>query len=277
MSYWSREVGDQIWSRLGLTLQLALSLVPVALMLLVSQNLQWYETRLREQLRYVIFLNDQIQPEELQSLIARVKSLDGFSEFAYRDKSDVFAEMQGLVGAELLPGRSNNPFPHLLELRFRASAATLANFERTTIELKKYPMVEEINFGAGWLSAQERVFTVSQQIVLILRLISMAAAALLVYWQTRRLLQSHQRFFHSLRLLGASWSQIAWPVLNRIIGDAALAAILCLLSLYAACLFASRWDLQLSFFTMAGVAGVLFLTVATAFIGAAIALRGVHG
>lgn len=276
MSYWSREVGDRFWSRLGLTLQLVLSLIPVAVMLLVSQNLQWYEIRLREQLRFVIYLNDQIKPEDLQSLIARVKTLDGFRSFEYRDKGEVFAEMQNLVGAELLPGQSTNPFPHLLELRFQARAATLANFERATIELKKYPMVEEINFGAGWLAAQERVFAASQQIAMILRLLTMAAAALLVYWQTRRLMQAHQQFFYSLRLLGAGWRQTAVPVLNRIVGDAALAAGICLIALYGACVLATRWDLQLSFFTLAGAGAVVFLTVATAFVGAAVALRGVR-
>jgi cell division protein FtsX len=277
MSYWSREIGGRFWSRLSLTLQLALSLAPVAVMLLVTENLQRYETDLRAKLRYVVYLNDQTTPDDLQALIARAKALDGFASFAYRDKSEVFREMQDLVGAELLPGQSTNPFPHLLELRFHSRWATLAHFERATIALKKFPTIEEINYGAGWLAIQERAFAASRQIAMILRLITMAAAALLVYWQTRRLLQSHQPFLHSLRLLGAGWRQLSLPILNRMIGDAAFAALVCLGALYLACVIAGRWELQLSYFSLPGIAAVIFLTVATAFIGTAVALRGVRG
>lgn len=272
--YWSHEIGAGPGARIITALQVMLSLAPVALVLLVMHNLNQQEFELRRQLKLVVYLSDQLAAEQIGTLTGRVKSLDGYQSFEYRDRAEVFAEMQSLIGAELLPGRAENPFPNVLEVSFAPVKSTLTNFEISAIQLKQFPFVESVDYGAQWLAAQERTFAATARVALALRIATVLAALLLIFWQARRLLSSHQEFMTAMRLLGAGWRFVGVPVFSRTLGDALIAGALCLGLLYSGCLLAREWSLRLVFFGPDGIAAVMFITVAVTVVGTAFALRG---
>ncbi len=272
--YWSHEIGGGFASRLLAAIQIMLCIAPIALVLLVTHNLQQQERDLRRQLKLVAYLDDQLAAEQIDRLTAFVKGLDGYSSFEYRDRTEVFKEMQALIGAELLPGRMANPFPNVIEIRFTPEFSALANFESAAIQLKQFNFVQGVEFGALWLAAQERTFSTGARITLVLRVATLLAALLLLFWQARRLMVIHQEFMAAMRLLGARWRFVGLPVFSRTIGDAVIAGSLCLALLYGGCLLAREWSLRLSFFALDGMFTVLFITVVITIIGTALALRG---
>ena len=87
-------------------LLLSLIILPFGLTTLVVQNLGEYERSLRSKLKFEIYLRDSSSPEQIQTLITQIKTIDGFVGFSFYDKEDVFSNMQNTLGTQLLPENS---------------------------------------------------------------------------------------------------------------------------------------------------------------------------
>ncbi len=238
-------------------LLLSLIILPFGLTTLVVQNLRDYEQSLRARLRFEVYLRDQTTPDQVQLLIEQVKSLEGFAQFSYRDKSDVFEQVQTALGTQLLPDDAANPFPSVVEIAFTPPFSNLANFDKVDILLQKYPFVEEVNYGSDWLTAHEKTFASAERILSALRIITAACSFLLMFWFMRRVILSREQYFTILRRLGAGWRMMAFPFILRktILGMAA--AALSLVALYGCFRLVTGWSIDISFVTLANMITVL--------------------
>jgi cell division transport system permease protein len=260
-------------SLLTALLLLSLIILPFGLTTLVVQNLRDYEQSLRSRLRFEIYLRDQTTPEQVQLLITQLKTLEGFVQFSYRDKTDVFEQMQTALGTQLLPDDATNPFPSVVEIAFTPPYSNLANFNLIEIVLRKFPFVEEVNYGADWLTAHEKTFSSAEQILSALRTITSVCTFLLMFWFMRRIILSREQYYTILRRLGAGWRMMAIPFILRktVLGMAA--AALSLVALYGCFRLVTGWQIDVTFVTAAnmsivlGFGGIVALLSATLAIG----------
>ncbi|MGB5106000.1 MAG: permease-like cell division protein FtsX [Candidatus Zixiibacteriota bacterium] len=243
-----------IWSALIL---LSLIILPFGLTTLVIQNLGEYERSLRSKLKFEIYLRDTTTPEQVQTLLTQIKSLEGFVDFSYRDREEVFADMQSTLGTQLLPENSANPFPSMVAVSFDAYHSKLSNFDDVAVQMRKFPFIEEVNYGAEWLAAHERTFNSAEQILSALKIITGACAFLLMFWFMRRVILSQEQYYTVLRRLGAGWKILAFPFILRktLLGIAA--AAVSLIVLYACFRFVTGWSIEIDFVTQANVITIL--------------------
>lgn len=242
------------WSALIL---LSLIILPFGLTTLVVQNLTEYERSLRSKLKFEIYLRDTTTPEQVQILISQLKSLEGFVDFSYRDKEEVFADMQNTLGTQLLPENSANPFPSMVAVSFDPAHSKLADFDDVAVQLRKFPFIEETNYGAEWLAAHERTFTSAEQILAALKIITGACAFLLMFWFMRRVILSQEQYYTVLRRLGAGWRILAFPFILRKTLLGISAAAVSLLVLYGCFRLATGWSIDIDFVTQSNILTVL--------------------
>lgn len=253
-------------------LLLSLIILPFGLTTLSVQNLRDYEQSLRSKLKFEIYLHDKTSPDQVQSLIEHVKTLDGFAAFSYRDKSEVFEQMQAALGTQLLPDSAANPFPSVVEISFVSAYSSLANFEKVRAGLQRYPFIEDVNYGADWLKAHEKTFSSAERILRALRLITGVCAFLLMFWFMRRIVLSREQYYVILRRLGAGWKLMALPFVLRKTALGTGAAALSLVALYACFRLVTGWSIEIDFVTATNMVSVLAFGGLVALLSSALAV-----
>lgn len=259
-------------SALAALLLLSLIILPFGLTTLSVQNLRDYEQSLRSRLKFEIYLQDQTTPERLQSLIEHVKTLDGFAAFSYRDKSEVFEQMQTTLGTQLLPDSAANPFPSVVEISFASAYSTLTSFEQVKEGLLRFPFIEDVNYGSDWLKAHEKTFSSAERILGALRLITGVCAFLLMFWFMRRIVLSRENYYVILRRLGAGWRMMALPFVLRKTALGTGAAALSLLALYGCFRLVTGWSIAIDFVTATNMMSVLAFGGLVALLSSALAV-----
>ena len=253
-------------------LLLSLIILPFGLTTLSVQNLRDYEQSLRSRLKFEIYLRDQATPQQVQQLVEQVKTLDGFTSFSYRDKSEVFEQMQTALGTQLLPDSAANPFPSVVEISFLPAYSTLVNFEQVKAGLLRFPFIEDVNYGADWLKAHEKTFSSAERILAALRLITGICAFLLMFWFMRRIVLSRENYYVILRRLGAGWRMMALPFVLRKTALGTGAAALSLLALYGCFRLVTGWSIAIDFVTATNMVSVLAFGGLVALLSSALAV-----
>lgn len=251
------ETGGKGVSVITALLLLSLIILPFGLTILVEQNLHDYEQSLRTRLKFEIYLREQATPDQVQLVIEQVKKLEGFSHFNYRDRSEVFKDMQLALGATLLPDDAPNPFPSVVEVSFVPQYSTLAHFEKVNLSTKKFPFIEDVNYGAEWLEAHEKTFASANKILTAMRMITTGCALILMFWFMKRIILGRSEYYTILRRLGAGWRVMAFPFIIRKTALGVAGAGLSLLALYGCFALATGWSIEISFVTSTNMLAVL--------------------
>lgn len=259
-------------SVLAALLLLSLIILPFGMTTLVEQNLLDYEQSLRSRLKFEIYLREQTTPDEVQLLINQVKIMEGFSQFSYRDREEVFRSMQMALGTNLLPDDAPNPFPSVVEVTFDPKYSTLTHFESISMSTNKFPFIEDVNFGSEWLEAHERTFASATKILSALRIITAGCSLILMFWFMKRVVNLRNEYYAMLRRLGAGWRILAFPFILRKTALGVAAAALSLLALYACFAMVSGWSVEINFVTAANIMVVLGFGGLVALLSAALAV-----
>ncbi len=266
------EAGGRSVSVFTALLLLSLIILPFGLTTMVEQNLHDYEQSLRSRLKFEIYLREQATPEQVQLLIGQIKTMEGFSNFNYRDRGDVFKEMQAALGANLLPDDAPNPFPSVVEVAFAPQYSTLTHFEAVGFSIRKFSFIEDVNYGADWLEAHEQTFASATRILTAVRVITAGCSLILMFWFMKRVILGRNEYYTILRRLGAGWRVVALPFILRKTALGIAGAALSLLALYGCFALAVGWSIEISFVTSANMLAVLGFGGLVALLSAALAV-----
>ena len=253
-------------------LLLSLIILPFGMTTLIEQNLHDYEQSLRSRLKFEIYLREQTTPDQVQLLINQVKTMDGFSQFSYRDRDEVFRGMQMALGTNLLPDDAPNPFPSVVEVAFEPKYSTLAYFENIRMSTSKFPFIEDVNYGAEWLEAHERTFASAAKVLLAVRIITACCSLILMFWFMKRVINLRNEYYAMLRRLGAGWRIMVLPFVLRKTALGIAAAALSLLSLYGCFSLVTGWSIEINFVTATNMMAVLGFGGLVALLSAVLAI-----
>jgi len=253
-------------------LLLSLIILPFGMTTLVEQNLHDYEQSLRSRLKFEIYLREQATTEQVQLLINQVKIMEGFSQFNYRDREEVFRSMQIALGTNLLPDDAPNPFPSVVEVTFEPRYSTLAHFENIKMSTSKFPFIEDVNYGSEWLEAHEKTFASATKVLLAVRIITAACSLILMFWFMKRVINLRNEYYAMLRRLGAGWRIMVLPFVLRKTALGVAAAALSLLALYGCFALVTGWSIQITFVTATNMLAVLGFGGLVALLSAALAV-----
>jgi cell division protein FtsX len=210
----------------------ALAFCLLGISVLLKENLGSYERNYRANLRFEIFLRDETSPRELQTLLAMIKSLDGYQSFYYRDKAEAYTQVQQSLGVQLLPDSGFNPLPNAISVSFAMQSSTARVFSGVEECLRSVRCVEETDYGKESLLAQERTLTSFGRLASALELLTFVSALMVVLWGVRKSALLRCEETRVLKLFGAGWRQIGLPLVTEGTFVGLIAAILGVSLLY---------------------------------------------
>lgn len=264
--FYLREAWRSVLQHRGLAFTAVFSLTAAlalaGLFLLLSFNAERALRQIGDRREMVIYLRDEVSPEQQDALMARLKELYGSVTFV--SKQQAWEEFVQQVGdPELLDAVGENPLPASLRVRLKPELLNYAAMEEVARQVSQFPEVEDVRYGAEWVRRLDQVSAGLRRGTLAVGLL-VALAILFVLHNTLRLTVLARRpQVEIMSRLGATDAFIATPFVFEAILEAAVAALLALALLFG---------LQQAF--AARVAGVVFLPLpwAAAVLGAVVAL-----
>jgi len=229
-------------SRHGLMTLASISTVAVSLsilggFLLMALHLHAIADALPRQIEIHAFTHNEVTPDQLKSLEARVRALPGITSVQLIRRDDAWREFQRKYSdPNDLAGMRENPLPDKFEVRTRSPQRTLA----VSRLLRSYPEIARVNEGGPVL---ERLIVVSK----LVRSIGLTCAGLLLLATLavisnaiRITLFARRREIRIMQLVGATNGFIRLPFVFEGVFDGAAGAALACAAIYTGYHYLSR-------------------------------------
>ena len=211
----------------------------------------------------LILENDMTNPE-VQKICADIRKRPYIKRLDYISKEQALKEITATMGSdpsEFTDGE--NPCPASIEVTLRSDYANNDSLTWITDELKKYPKVNQINYQKELIDSVNRNLAKMGLVMLVLAILLTIVSFSLINNTVRLDIYARRFSIRTMKLVGASWSFIRRPFVNRAIWIGLIAGLIANIVL-AACvygLYVSEPDI-LSVVTwrdMAVTAAVVFL------------------
>ena len=211
----------------------------------------------------LILENDMTNPE-VQKICADIRKRPYIKRLDYISKEQALKEITATMGSdpsEFTDGE--NPCPASIEVTLRSDYANNDSLTWITDELKKYPKVNQMNYQKELIDSVNRNLAKMGLVMLVLAILLTIVSFSLINNTVRLDIYARRFSIRTMKLVGASWSFIRRPFVNRAIWIGLIAGLIANIVL-AACvygLYVSEPDI-LSVVTwrdMAVTAAVVFL------------------
>ena len=213
-------------------LALTAALTVAAVFVLLAHNARVTMHLVGDRREMVVYLKDEITREQRDAMVNRLQQLYG--EVAYVNKEQAWQEFSEQVGdPELLEAVDGNPLPASLRIKLKPELLNYSAMESTAKKLQQFPEVEDVRFGGDWVKRLDVVSRAIQQGAVIVGLI-VALAMMFVLHNTIRLsVLARRPQVEIMSRLGATDRFIATPFVIEALMQAAIAAVLALLAVFA--------------------------------------------
>ncbi|MCK4858049.1 MAG: permease-like cell division protein FtsX [candidate division Zixibacteria bacterium] len=228
----------------------------LGMVVLITENFRSYNRQIKAELEFEVYLSDDTTPIELYLLTIAIRDVPGFNALRLQDRSEAYAQMQELLGKELLPNGGFNPFPNTIVVDFTEKTSTLAAFGAAAEELATFRCIENINYGEEWLLTQEPLFAFLNLCSTSLALLVFAATVILVFWAVSKIVYSRQEEIKALLMHGAGFRQIGIPLILEGCALGTLGAILGELLLVLLWQASCQLPLQLAFISTTSMVAI---------------------
>jgi cell division transport system permease protein len=178
---------------------------------LAAMNLNLLAERVEEQLVAVVYLEEGVSANRIETLRNTIERTPGVASAAFVSRDEALRRLQASLGDEvdLRDVVRINPLPDSFEVR----AVRAAQLEAVAGALRELPGVQEVTYGAD---VTERVVTASRVVrgIGAAATVVLAGVALVVMVNTLRLtIASRRGEIEIMRLVGATSAFIRWPFL----------------------------------------------------------------
>ena len=268
-SYYLREAGRSFRQHRGLAttaiIVLTAALALCGVLLLLTHNAQVALDVMGDRREMIVYLRDDLSAADRDLLIGRLHDLYG--SVTYVTKEQAWDEMRRQVGdPSLLDAVEDNPLPASVRIKLKPALLAPDSMEAAARQVSQFSEVEDVRYGAEWVRRLDELGTGLRLGTLAVGLIVAVALVFVLYNTIRLTVLARRQQIEVMSRLGATDRFIAWPFVLEALFEAAFAAVLALLAVFA---------LQQAL--AARLIGVAFLpaTWALAFVGTAVALAWV--
>lgn len=202
---------------------------------LLTLNLQAILSDWRAQFEVVVFLRDDITPDQQELLRRRLQAETAVAAVQYSSKEEALALFKrDLHGqASLLEGLGDNPLPASFQLRIREEHQTGPGMRALVGALERLEGVEEVLYGHEWVEQIGRLVSVLQVGGWAFGIILGGGALFIVANTIRLAVYARADEIEILRLVGATRAYIRAPFILEGLFQGLLGALLALLFLFA--------------------------------------------
>ncbi len=242
----------------SLTAALTLS----GVLVLLTHNAEVQLQALGDRREMVVYLRDDVTPQQRNVLIGRLTDLYG--TVTYVSKEEAWKEFSKQLGdPSLLEAVQDNPLPSSLRVKLRPSLETPGVMDQAAKQIGEFPEVEDVRYGQEWVHRLDQIGTTLVKGTVAVGAVVALAILFIVYNTIRLTVLARRPQVEIMSRLGATDGFIAAPFVLEAMFEAGLAAFLSL-----AILFGVQQGMS------ARVVGLVFLPLPTAllFVASAIAI-----
>jgi cell division transport system permease protein len=273
--YYLREAWRSLRQHPGLAWTLMISLTATLLLcgvfLLLTNNAQTAVRFIGDRREMVVYLRDEVTPEQRDALIARLADLYGTATYVSREQA--WEEFSQQVGdPELLQSVDTNPLPASLRVHLRPELLNYPAMAQAAKEVAQFPEVEDVRYGGEWVRRLDELQALLARGTLVVGAVVALALLLVIYNTIRLTVMTRRREVEIMIRLGASDRFVAVPFMIEAVGMTMVSALVALALLFGLEQLGVRSIVPASFLPPTWIAGFLGGAVLLAWAAAALAL-----
>lgn len=215
---------------------ITLALLIVSLFLLVFVNLESSADEWSGKIQVTAYFDTEPSPQELSTIMSRVKALDGTERVGYVSKQEAMKRFRNrLKGQEtLLDGVPADVLPSSIEITLKRKSREDAAMEVYVARLRKVPGIAEVQYGEEWVRRFNTFMNFLRFVGALLGGFLLMAVLFIVSNTIKLTIYARKEEIELMELVGATRFFIKAPFLIEGIIQGAAGAILALLILVAA-------------------------------------------
>lgn len=247
--------------------------------LLLTLNFSTVVARWAEDFQVIVFLHDNITPEQQTLVQKRLDAEMAIREVTFVSKEEALADFRKQIRGQesLLEGLQANPLPASFQIRIREKYQTADALGQLAASLKRMEGVEDVLYGQEWVERLTSVIEVMKILGVVIGAVLGVASLFIVANTIRLAVYARAQEIEIMRLVGATRTYIQIPLILEGTLQGGLGAALALGLLYG--LFrATMWQMGSAasiIFTGPELAQFLATQYGAAMIGVGILLGGV--
>ncbi|MEW6108895.1 MAG: permease-like cell division protein FtsX [Nitrospirota bacterium] len=210
-----RSLFREKWINLLSILTITAGLLIISLAFFSVYNLDVATKKLPEKFSMVIYLDDAISNEKLDSIMNSLKQNSAVYSIRYISKEEAMKELKGILKNSdyILEGIEENPLPDSLELKLRKEDVGPDTVKRLAMEALKYEGVSEVDYGEKFVSTIHYLKVGVKSIGMILIAILATGIIFVCYSTVKILFYRRNEEIETFKLLGATKGFIRAPFL----------------------------------------------------------------
>jgi cell division transport system permease protein len=242
MNFWFsifRQTGRnlrQTWTTMFMTcLTVSLSVLIFSFFYLIYLNMLNAESRLSNELRLVVYLEEEPGPEMQEQFRLKISRFDQVEEIKFISKAEAFNRFADQLGdnREVLTDMPKDFLPASIEVIPLKTLRNLSQVKLFSEYLATLPGTQMVQYGQKWIERFYSFIKLLSVVVLISGFLLILTATFMVASTIRLTIVSRQEELELLKLVGATNNYIRTPFLLEGILVGLLGSLLGLASLYA--------------------------------------------
>lgn len=267
-------------------LSIVMTTVIVGSFFVIFLNVQNLVTHWEAGNRILIYLADELTPEQRHNLDQSLSSIDGLTVLRYIPKEDGLKYLEEQFGSQtdLINDLGGNPLPDAYEAKVEMDSSAVRNMREIAANLKSLPEISDVEYGREWIERGNKIIRFLTLLGMTLMIIFAAAAVMVIMATLKLTIYALKQELDTLRLVGASKGFIAGPfyiqgIMETICG--AVTGLAIVYGLYALAIINFRTDefmLPLTyvplFMSLKTMGYFVLASIVTGLFGTFIALKG---
>lgn len=210
-----RNLKQTIGTQFMTLITVALSVLIFSFFFLIYTNMMNSADKLGDDLRIVIYLEDEIVPQLLEQMKQKIRDFNEVDKIDYIDRSKAFERLNNQLGdnADILADLGNEFLPPSIEIYPMKDLGNLIVLNRFAEYLATLPGVLKVQYGHEWLSRFSDFIQLLRIIVIMSGILLILTTTFIVSYTIRLTVVAREAEIEVLRLLGASSNYVRGPLL----------------------------------------------------------------
>jgi cell division transport system permease protein len=264
---------------------ISLAILIVSLLLLVYVNLTRVTEQWSERIQVTVYFNNELPPQELKVLNAKIQSLEGTDKVVYVTKAEALQRFRARLKGQdaLLEGVSAEILPASLEIQLNKEYRSSDALKAYVAQLNKIQGISEIQYGDDWVKRFNNFMDFMRLVGISIGCFLVLAVVFIVANTIKLTIYSRKDELELLGLVGATRLFIKTPFLIEGILQGAAGATLALVVL--SCLYFgflhnagsflsfNPLEADIVFLPLSYLSGIFFSGIMLGFLGSLTSLK----
>ena len=190
---------------------ISITLIIVAIAVLVSLNVNNFTKIIKEDVTIVVFVDKQVDEEQLEVIRSRLEQIDNISTIEYKSKQELREEMQASsnILEATMQGWSEDENP--LKDTFKVKVTDIERIAETATTIKNLDGIYYVDYGETMVNSFLSAFKVLEKGTIIAVILLVVVTVFLIVNTIKLTIFSRKREISIMRLVGAGNFSIKMP------------------------------------------------------------------